>query len=248
MIDEQLLLENIRCVLIRQEESIIFSLIERAQYWVNAPAHVIRSFPAENFTGSLCDFYQHKTEVADALIGRFTSPDEHPFSEDLPEPIQYNEIVESPVVDFGINMNSRLKAIYVNHIVPLICKPGDDHNYGSSTMADHLCLKVLSRRIHYGMFVAESKFRSHPEEYRALVKAGDDVGIMELLTNKKVEKKLLLRVGLKASTYGQEPGECDPDNCKINAKQMVTVYRDWLMPLTKEIELEYLKLRGKTDA
>ena len=247
MIDEQLLLENIRCVLIRQEESIIFSLIERAQYCVNAPAHVIREFPSENFTGSLCDFYQHKTEVADALIGRFTSPDEHAFSDNLPDPIQYEETVESPIMDFGINMNAKLKAIYINKIVPLICKPGDDHNYGSSTMADHLCLKILSRRVHYGMFVAESKFRSHPDEYRALVKAGDDAGIMKLLTNEAVEKKLLLRVALKASTYGQAPGECDPDNCKINAPQIVQIYNE-LMPLTKEIELEYLKLRGRSDA
>ena len=95
------------------------------------------------------------------------------------------------------------------------------------------------------MFVAESKFLSHPEEYRALVKAGDDAGIMKLLTNENVERKLLLRVALKASTYGQEPGECDPDNCKINANQIVKIYKEWLMPLTKEIELEYLKLRGK---
>jgi chorismate mutase len=248
MIDEQLLLENIRCVLIRQEESIIFSLIERAQYRVNAPAHVVKEFPTHEFTGSLCEFYIHQSEQVDALIGRFTSPDEHPFSSNLPQPLEDNGKVESPIKDFGINMNDKLKSLYINKIIPLVCKPGDDHNYGSSTVADYACLKVLSRRIHYGMFVAESKFLSHPEEYRALVKAGDDRGIMELLTNEKVEKKLLLRVALKASTYGQEPGECNPEECKITANQIVKIYEEWLMPLTKEIELQYLKLRGQQDA
>jgi chorismate mutase len=247
MIDEQLLLENIRSVLIRQEESIIFSLIERAQYCVNAPAHTTREFPTHQFTGSLCDFYVHQAEQVDALIGRFTSPDEHPFSSHLPQPILSNEKVESPIMDYGINMNTELKNLYINKIIPLVCKPGDDHNYGSSTVADHACLKVLSRRIHYGMFVAESKYLANPKEYQALVKSGNDSGIIKLLTDKNVEQKLLLRVALKASTYGQEPGECNPDECKITANQIVRIYKEWLMPLTKEIELQYLKLRGKEN-
>ena len=40
-----------------------------------------------------------------------------------------------------------------------ITVPGDDNNYGSSSMLDVTLLQALSKRIHYGMFVAEAKFR-----------------------------------------------------------------------------------------
>lgn len=40
-----------------------------------------------------------------------------------------------------------------------IAAPGDDGNYGSAATLDVLCLQALSKRIHYGKFVAEAKFR-----------------------------------------------------------------------------------------
>lgn len=38
-----------------------------------------------------------------------------------------------------------------------------------------------------------------------MVDAGDADGVMRLLTNEKVEKKVLRRARLKAATYGREP-------------------------------------------
>ena len=38
-----------------------------------------------------------------------------------------------------------------------------------------------------------------------MVDAGDAEGVMRLLTNEKVEKKVLRRARLKAATYGREP-------------------------------------------
>lgn len=46
--------------------------------------------------------------------------------------------------------------------------------------------------------------RAHTEEYTALIKAGDADGIMELLTDKAVEKRVVERVKLKAATFGQD--------------------------------------------
>lgn len=40
-----------------------------------------------------------------------------------------------------------------------IAQPGDDYNYGSAGVLDVLCLQALSKRIHYGKYVAEAKFR-----------------------------------------------------------------------------------------
>ena len=62
-----------------------------------------------------------------------------------------------------------------------------------------------SRRVHYGKFVAESKYLSDPEAYQQLVADNNHQGVMELLTNAKVEEQVLRRARLKAATYGTEP-------------------------------------------
>jgi len=61
-------------------------------------------------------------------------------------------------------------------------------------------MQALSRRIHYGKFVAESKFLSDPQTYTDMVMRGDTDGIIDLLTNKEVERKVLRRSYAKAST------------------------------------------------
>jgi chorismate mutase len=37
-------------------------------------------------------------------------------------------------------------------------------------LADVNCLQTISKRIHYGKFVAEAKFRAQPDEYTQLIK------------------------------------------------------------------------------
>jgi chorismate mutase len=46
--------------------------------------------------------------------------------------------------------------------------------------------------------------RAYPEEYTKLIKARDAAGILELLTDRAVEKKVVERVRLKAATFGQD--------------------------------------------
>ncbi|KAI4346635.1 hypothetical protein L6164_007516 [Bauhinia variegata] len=42
--------------------------------------------------------------------------------------------------------------------------------------------QVLSKRIHYGKFVAEAKFRASPDSYKAAIMAQDKERLMEMLT------------------------------------------------------------------
>lgn len=101
---------------------------------------------------------------------------------------------------------------------------GDDQQYGSSANCDIQALQALSKRIHYGKFVAEAKFQERPEHYKHLIRTGlfhmrisffstnpthnhytgqiDE--IRRSLTDKAVEERLLQRVYKKASTYGQD--------------------------------------------
>lgn len=90
----------------------------------------------------------------------------------------------------AINLNNVVMDLYLHELVPGITEPGDDNNYGSAAMQDVLCLQALSKRIHYGKFVAEAKFRADPEQYRRLISNRDQDAIMQTLTSTDVEKKV----------------------------------------------------------
>ena len=90
----------------------------------------------------------------------------------------------------SINLNRQIMDLYLTELMPGITEPGDDNNYGSSAMQDVLCLQALSKRIHYGKFVAEAKFRANPEQYQQLIRNRDQEAIMRTLTNQDVENKV----------------------------------------------------------
>ena len=41
-----------------------------------------------------------------------------------------------------ININDKVMALYLDHLIPGITEPGTDNNYGSSAMYDVLALQV----------------------------------------------------------------------------------------------------------
>jgi chorismate mutase len=204
-------LGHIRSTLIRQEDTILFNLIERAQFKRNSP---IYQTGAEFLAGTDIKepFVKHllrETECSHAKARRYTSPDEKPFTprSELPAPVlpaQKTPDRLKYLVDIDINYSEQILKMYEEEVLPLICKEGDDGQYGSSAVCDIQALQALSKRIHYGTFVAESKFLAQTEEYTKLIKAGDRAGIMELLTNKEVEERVIKRVQNKAMAYGQE--------------------------------------------
>jgi len=99
-----------------------------------------------------------------------SSPDEYPFSKDLPEPVL-------PPLDFPgilypnkINANPSILSFYICAIVPRITRRAtlslaakkrangiigseefeDDGNYGSAATLDVEVLQSISKRVHYG--------------------------------------------------------------------------------------------------
>lgn len=108
------------------------------------------------------------------------------------------------------------------------------------------CLQALSRRIHFGKFVAEAKFQTETDRFVKLIKAEDRKGIDEAITDAKVEKTVLERLRLKAQTYGRDPSSSAEALGKVDADAVVDMYKNYVIPLTKEVEVEYLmqRLRG----
>ncbi|KAJ1489278.1 chorismate mutase [Baffinella frigidus] len=256
-------LAKIRATLIRQEDTILFHLIERAQFKRNPCVYQegAQFLEGTGIEGSYAQHLLKETETIHSRARRYTSPDEKPFTPVVelpastlpplivPENMKYLQSID-------VNINPKLYGLYSTKIINEICKEGDDGQYGSAAVCDILTLQALSKRIHYGTFVAESKFISQPEEYTRLIKAGDRDGIMALLTNSEVEERVIKRVQRKATAYGQEITDEDSQvhgpalteeelkYFKVNPEVMGRLYRDMIIPLTKEVEVDYLMQRA----
>ncbi|CAJ2648065.1 unnamed protein product [Trifolium pratense] len=246
-----LTLDSIRHSLIRQEDIIIYSLLERAQYAYNAATYDNDAFCSDGFHGSLVEYMVCQTEKLHSQVGRYKSPDEHAFFPTyLPEPslppLKYPQVLHHCA--HSININPMIWNMYFKDLLPRLVKPGDDGNYGSAAVCDTLCLQALSKRIHYGKFVAEAKFQESPSVYEAAIKLKDKKRLMELLTYETVETSVQKRVEMKSRTYSQvvkldETGDVADPVYKIKSGLIGNLYGDWIMPLTKQVQVEYLLRR-----
>ncbi|MCH2176784.1 MAG: chorismate mutase [Lentisphaeria bacterium] len=232
-------LNELRGTLIRLEETIIFALIERAQFKRNEPVYQDGAIPIEGFEGSFCEFLLYETEKVHARVRRYTAPDEFPFFDDLPQPVLEDFDYEHQIIEMPINYNKHIFSDYTRKIIPAITEWGDCKNYGSSATADVNALQAVSKRIHYGMYIAEAKFQSDLQAYSRLIRQGDSYGILKLLKNPEVEAKLLERVSLKAATYGRDPGT-DEAYYKVEPETIADIYEHIIIPMTCDVEVEYL--------
>ncbi|WRX13558.1 hypothetical protein QQP08_006045 [Theobroma cacao] len=217
---ETLTLKNIRHSLIRQEDSIICSLLERSQYRYNQDTYDKHAFSMEGFHGCLVEYMVRETEKLHAQVGRYNSPDEHPFyPQHLPEPmlppLQYPKVLH-PCAD-SININDMILTVYFGDILPRLVQMGDDGNYGSTAVCDTICLQDSSR-------------------------------LMELLTYETVEAAVKKRVAMKTKAYAQELNQTDDTAdadpvYKIQPNLVGYLYDNWIMPLTKKVQVEYLLRR-----
>ena len=193
--------------------------------------------------------------------------------------LDYPNLLSNDSAINKLNWNKVLYDKYISVIVPAIADKGDDEQHGSTVLADIAALQALSKRIHFGKFVAESKYQSNPEGFQKIVDKGDANGVMVLLTNEEVKKQVLTWARLKASTYGREPlmsslpkvERADGDHStaiiaaaaaaavvaaveamqtggsamkgKVDPSIIECIYRQLIIPMTKDVEVAYLFLR-----
>ncbi|GAA5856129.1 hypothetical protein JCM8547_002994 [Rhodosporidiobolus lusitaniae] len=255
-------LDNIRRTLTRLEDTIIFLLIERAAFAHNPRMYTKDGFAdvlhRDGFKGSWLEWLLKETETSHAKIRRYDSPDEHPFTARflLPEPIlpplDYPPLLYDPT---RLNVNPQILQFYTESIVPSITKAvtaklgkeNDDGNYGSAGTRDIECLQAISRRIHCGMFVSESKFLESPSSFIPHILNPNPSALEGLITKPAVEAALLVRLAKKARWYGAELGpdgeplpEQGSNGKRVDTEEVVRLYREYIIPLTKDVEVEYL--------
>ncbi|KAG8918729.1 chorismate mutase aro7 [Tulasnella sp. 418] len=230
---DPLSLDRIRSVLVRLEDTIIFCIIERAQFALNPRIYIRGAFPELKelgFEGSWLEWFLKEIETFHAKARRYTSPDEYPFTKDLPPPLipalNFPRILHQHPTAKSINMNPSILSFYTRTIVPRITHRAtlelaarkraqgiigddeyeDDGNYGSAATIDVELLHAISKRVHYGKFVSESKFQSNPAAFIPHIKTKDRFALEDLITKPAVERALLFRLGKKATVYGADRG------------------------------------------
>jgi len=227
------------------EETIILKLIDRAQFKVNA---ICYKSGESGFDGagnkSLLDIRLFYQEEMDAQFGRYGQPEERPFCLQLPASKRTVNLPPSDLVIDNynkVNLTSEIFKSYLD-LVPRICAAGDDMQYGSSCVADVYALQAIAERIHFGaLYVAESKFEDDPDTYAQLIKVNDQQKIMDKLTRKEVEEKIINRVREKVA-YAQAKANSRVRKL-IDPDVVLQYYRDYIIPLTKQGEVLYLMQR-----
>ncbi|OEL26271.1 Chorismate mutase 2 [Dichanthelium oligosanthes] len=267
---EQLSLAAVRDALVRLEDSVVFALLERARHPRNAPAYApgcgggrslaeffVREAEALNAKASFFhSIHASLLRLAPEISLTITIQEDVPFfPQDLPSPLFPTKSppkVLHPLASM-VTVNDAIWKMYFDELLPLLTVDGDDGNYAETVALDFACLQVMSRRIHIGKYVAEVKFKDAPQDYSPLIQAKDSNSLMDLLTFKAVEEKVKKRVEKKARTFGQnvnlednagkQEGTAGDSECKVDPTVLSKLYDQWVMPLTKDVEVEYLLRR-----
>ncbi|KAL3023289.1 hypothetical protein AAZX31_04G059500 [Glycine max] len=207
--------DSARASLVRQEDTIIFGLIERARFPLNSPTYNQSYTSIPQFRGTLLDFLVRHTEAIQAKAGRYINPEENPF---FPENLPPSVVPRYPFSQFLhpaaalININNAIWKLYFDELLPMFVASGDDGNYAQTAATD---LSLLQ----------------------------DKGALMKLLTYESVEEMVVKRVKKKAMVFGQEVS-LDRDvkgiTYKVDPSVVSLLYQKWLIPLTKNVEVEYL--------
>jgi chorismate mutase len=224
------------------EETIVFKLIDRAQHSTN---EVTYEPGKSGFRGagnySLLELRLRFQEQMDTLFGKYCVPEERPFIRSFSTPRRKAMIDDRGVLldDCNIvNLTGDIMKGYIS-MVPLFCEPGDDGHHGSSVEEDVYALQAISRRVHFGsLYAAESKFTADPEGFGMLIDAHDEQGLMDRLTRKDVEDRIIERI--REKTEATQATVNRAIRRVINPDIIVQFYREIIIPITKKGQVLYL--------
>jgi len=202
------------------EETIVFRLLDRAQFKLNLPVYE---------TGAILDCMHKSNEEICGKFGRF------------------NAIEEKPFFDFSnkndINLTAQIRKNYYDFLYHL-CENGDDGEYGSTAETDIAALLAISKRIHYGaFFIAECKFQENTSGFTEAILANNREKVLEMLTNRQTEERILLRVFEKCEKI--QSAYTSQYRKTIDPQIVREFYKNTIIPLTIEGEVQYFFNRVK---
>jgi chorismate mutase len=138
------------------------------------------------------------------------------------------EYESPPIVPVELNFTTRIMVEY-QAFLPKFCVNDDDHQYGSTADRDVTTLQAISQRIHYGARIMEVKYNKRKKLFDRLVRTKDFDAIRANITDDERETRVLKSVLKRATTFGLD-----------KPHEIVAFYRDSIIPMTKDVQIEYL--------
>jgi len=245
---EILRLDDIAACLESLEDTIVYKLLDRAQFKQNSVIYTdgLSNYVESNMM-SLFDIRLRLQEEIDSKFGRFLDPSEKPFTKKLPLPkreFTYPGAYSFPKIKSRINLTHKIKQSYLRS-VKILCGSGDDGHYGSSVELDVYALQAISRRVHLGaIYIAESKYQERPQFYYPLIMSRNVEMILKALTRKEKEDEIINRMVNKLASVQALINK--QTRHTVEKDVIVHIFRDMIIPITKEGEVRYLLNKSKS--
>jgi chorismate mutase len=182
---------------------------------------------------SLLQYELERTEELHAELGRYTYANQEPFTEVTTAPlIILREAPPSPVIPFRSGLGERVRQGYLDWVRRDLTKGSDSNSWGETVTADVAALMSIFERITLGKFVAECKFREHEQRIRET--GGDEAALRAMIVHPDREAAVIERARSLAERY------------EFPQDQAQWFFR-WMIDLTVELQVGYLKRRMKAE-
>eukprot|EP01135_Chromosphaera_perkinsii_P002012 Nk52_evm59s215 gene=Nk52_evmTU59s215 len=212
------------------EDSIIRAVVERAQYALNSIVYKIGGVPINKGETkmSYLEFVMRGIERVHAMAGRYDACDETPFFDSETSSISDRKMIPSCLAAEKVSMNLEILQRYIDLLPGLCTEHREDGDYLESCVRDVIVLQAISRRVHFGCFFIEIKYKEDKNGYDKLVSRKDTDGIIKKLRDPEQENRILERVKVKATRL-----QLNPDN-------FVALFKDFIIPLTIKSQVDHL--------
>lgn len=228
--------KDVRDFLEALEYDVVTQLIIRGQYAFN---------PQVYEQGDLDDMLlHHEIGYSNPRFRRYAHPTERPFNEKLEPPAAEKRVFKDVHLDDYklIRMSAKIMDGYMG-LLPNLCLEEDDEQHGSSVEHDIPALMTIATRIHSGIYVAEMKYLNNPELFDSLIASRDRDELLKEIRDKPQEDNVLERV--HEEVISQNKGRENKSRFRtIQPEVVVDLFRDAIIPLTKEVQLLYLLNRA----
>ncbi len=126
-----------------------------------------------------------------------------------------------------------IRPAYISAVLPKLCGAGADEDCRKCIAADASCMNALVQRLNLSVHVATLKKEEIPESLRKPIELGDPVLLEEAITNQAVENEVIKR------TLEMTREQLGSDELQ---HKVATLYSDWLIPISRKIQVRDLLL------
>lgn len=210
---------------------IVIALKKRARFKANQPIYEPGLLPKHPAL-SLLDYELGLVERQHAELGRFAFAEQDAFTDVAEVELIMDRTPDNAVAIMPSRAGDKIKDFYLAWINKACDAGVDSNSYGETVTSDVAVLMTIMERVNLGKLVAESKFLSMPDEFRAT--GGDRDQMLQYIVRKDREEAVRAMAADLGRDYDLEPS-------------LVVDVFDFMIETTVDIEVDYLRMRLAND-